>query len=68
MADFCKQCSIELFGEDSGDLAGLSRPEDTANGMYASAICESCRHEGVCQVNHEGTCMRRPAHVISTED
>ena len=23
MADFCKQCSIENFGEDSGDLMGL---------------------------------------------
>ena len=54
MADFCKQCSIEIFGTDFGDLAGISTPEDTANGMYAVVLCEDC---GPCQVNHAGECI-----------
>lgn len=54
MSDFCKQCSIELFGEDLGDLKGLSKPEDTRDGLYAMTICEGC---GPNQVDHEGTCV-----------
>lgn len=54
MADFCKQCSITEFGEDYGDLAGLSTPEDTAAGLYPIVICEGC---GVIQVNHLGECI-----------
>lgn len=54
MADFCKQCSIDIFQKDFGELAGLSKPENTANGLYATAICEGC---GVIQVNHLGECI-----------
>jgi hypothetical protein len=54
MADFCKQCSIDMFGEDFGDLAGVSKPEDTFQHKYAVVICEGC---GCIQVDHEGQCV-----------
>jgi len=56
MADFCKQCSIDHFGEDLGDLSGLSSEEDTRKGMYAVVICEGC---GPCQVDHTGKCVSK---------
>ena len=54
MADFCRRCSIETFGEDFGDLAGLSTSEDTANGLFAVVLCEGC---GPTQVYHTGKCI-----------
>lgn len=37
MADFCKECSIENFNADYGDLLGLCQ-----DGEYAWVICEGC--------------------------
>jgi len=54
MADFCKQCSIGNFGEDFGDLAGLSTEEDTDNNLYCLVLCEGC---GPIQVDHNGSCI-----------
>lgn len=54
MADFCKQCSIDMFGEDFGDLAGLSSKEETERGLFALVLCEGC---GPAQVDHEGKCI-----------
>ncbi|MDW9531939.1 hypothetical protein RWE87_13735 [Sinorhizobium meliloti] len=54
MADFCRQCSIDTFGEDYRDMAGISKPEDTAQELYAQVICEGC---GVTSVDHEGVCV-----------
>jgi hypothetical protein len=51
MADFCKEHSIEIWGKDYRDLAGITAPEDTAAGNYAHVICESCGH---VLVDHEG--------------
>ena len=51
MADFCKQCSINNFGEDFKDLAGITKPEDWAKGLAAVVLCEDC---GVIQVDPEG--------------
>lgn len=51
MADFCKDCSIEIWGEDTGDLAGLSTEEMTKQGLYISALCEGC---GPIIVDHTG--------------
>jgi hypothetical protein len=53
MADFCKQCSIELFGEDTQDLTNLNNgplPE----GFGIPAICEGCGY--IC-VDLEGNCV-----------
>lgn len=57
MADFCRQCALDMWGPDpvyGRDLAGLSSPEDTAKGLYAVVICEGC---GYIQVDHEGNCV-----------
>lgn len=37
MAEFCKDCSIVLFGHDTKDLAGIARP-----GHLAMVLCEGC--------------------------
>jgi hypothetical protein len=54
MADFCKQCSIEIFGEDFGDLSDITTEAETKEGYYALVICEGC---GIIQVDHEGKCI-----------
>ena len=51
MADFCKECSIEMWGSDTGDLAGLITKEEVDQGMGVPVICEGC---GVILVDHEG--------------
>lgn len=52
MADFCKKCSEDTFGEDFGDLANLCKP-----GEVVAALCEGCDHGGNCAVDHEGKCQ-----------
>ena len=54
MADFCKQCSIAMFGKDFEELAGASTAEDTANGLYTYQLCGTC---GFVRVDHEGKCV-----------
>lgn len=55
MADFCKQCSLRIFGEDYRELADLITAEDTAKGFVSSVvICEGC---GPIQVDHNGVCV-----------
>jgi hypothetical protein len=49
MADFCHDCSIELFGQDARDLVGLCKP-----GEHVGVICEGC---GPTHVDNEGVCM-----------
>lgn len=51
MADFCMRCSIDLFGEDLGELARLTTPEETQRCIYAHALCEEC---GPIYVDHTG--------------
>lgn len=52
MADFCKECSIEIFGEDFKDLANINTPEDSDKKLYAYVLCEGC---GPILVDHTGT-------------
>lgn len=52
MADFCKQCSIENFGEDFGDLADLTEGDDTC---IVHVICEGCGFR--CIVDYKGQCV-----------
>lgn len=54
MADFCKQCSLELFNEDCEDLRGLITEEEVRDGKGALVICEGC---GPTLVDHEGKCI-----------
>lgn len=51
MADFCKKCSIEMFGSDTKDLEGLITEEQFKSGYAATVCCEGC-----CAgyVDHEG--------------
>lgn len=52
MADFCIQCWGEA--EYCGDLSGISKPSDTAKGLYASVLCEGCVN---ALVDHTGRCV-----------
>ena len=54
MAEFCKQCSEELFGKDFGDLKDITKQEDVDLGMYCVVICEGC---GITQVDPDGKCV-----------
>ena len=59
MADFCKQCSTELFGEDFGDLKGIGEltPEQREDGGWGfGALCEGC---GSTLVDEAGQCILR---------
>lgn len=49
MADFCKQCSIDIFMEDFGDMKGIA-PE----GSHVRVLCEGC---GFTWVNCDGACV-----------
>lgn len=54
MADFCKECSIETFGEDFGDLVGVTPPEANDRKRWRITLCEGC---GPIQVDHLGRCI-----------
>ena len=54
MADFCKQCCIEMWGEDTGDLANLGPVENLKDGEGWAALCETC---GGTVVAQDGTCI-----------
>ena len=56
MADFCKHCSIEMFGKDFEDFAGLTTEEDWYKGEAVVALCEGC---GPIQVDPEGQCVSK---------
>lgn len=53
MADFCKECSIEFFGKDTKDLAGINTLEYDKQGLYSMVLCENC---GPTLVDTEGVC------------
>lgn len=54
MADFCAQCSVDIFGEDFGDLAGLGDGTALKPGEGWLALCEGC---GPTCVDPEGRCI-----------
>lgn len=60
MAAYCKECSISIFGEDLGDLAGISTEEDTKRGVYRRVMCEGCLYSPLIHVDHTG---QRVAYV-----
>jgi hypothetical protein len=66
MADFCRQCSEQHFGQDFKELANLMSEEDAAKGFAASALCEGC---GAIQVNQNGECISPdcdcPGHAVA---
>ena len=68
MADFCQQCSEEIFDQDFKELAGIT-PFDAWNDDKASVVlCEGC---GPIQVDPEGRCVSSDClkkHSQSEED
>ena len=54
MADFCKQCTEELFQVGHNDLSELLTEEEEAEGYMATVLCEGC---GPIQVNRAGECL-----------
>ena len=54
MADLCKQCSIELYGRDFGDLKGITSKKDWEQGKATVVLCEGC---GIIQVDPDGRCI-----------
>lgn len=54
MSEFCKQCSLDLFGEDYHDFRNLTTTKDDKNCAYAQVLCEGC---GVILVNSDGECV-----------
>jgi len=54
MADYCKQCALKMFGDDTRDLAGLSTADHTKRNLFVPVICEGC---GFIYVDHEGNCQ-----------
>lgn len=56
MADFCMQCSIDLHGDDFGDLADITSKEGAEKGFYCVVLCEGC---GPIQVDDRGGCVSK---------
>lgn len=54
MADYCQQCSLEIFGEDFKELAGITTAENEHDKEYAVVLCEGC---GPIQVDNDGVCL-----------
>lgn len=65
MADYCKQCSLDIFGMDYRELAGITQKEEWEQGRAASTICEGC---GAIQIDPDGNCASedclRPGHSV----
>jgi hypothetical protein len=55
MADFCLQCSLDMFDKDFKDLATLGEDGDKLpRGFGYAAICEGC---GFILVDNFGVCL-----------
>lgn len=65
MADFCKQCSEDLFSKDYGDMKGLITEERFKEGYSAYVICEGC---GGTFVDHEGRCISKDCMKMGHEE
>lgn len=59
MADFCKECSIDTFGQDFGDFADLVTESEVAKGIGAYVLCEGC---GYIRVDHFGCRIELKGH------
>lgn len=63
MADFCRQCVKDLWGEDASDFVNITPEKDWSAGKAVQVLCEGC---GWIQVNPEGECVSedcmRPGH------
>lgn len=65
MADFCKQCSLELFGKDFEDFKGATTETDVKNKLAAVVLCEGC---GPIQVDPDGACISEDCYEKGHKD
>ena len=65
MADFCRQCSLEFFGADYGDMEALGDDKDLKPGMGWSVLCEDC---GPIVVDRAGSCIAEWCHKHGKEN
>ena len=65
MADFCQECSLDLFGEDFQDMYGLTSLQAFTEGKAASVLCEGC---GWIQVDPEGDCLSEDCLKANSEN
>lgn len=63
MLEYCQQCSLELFGMDRKDLAGIVSESDFKAGHVPYGTCAGC---GLIQVDATGSCVDSacPKHGI----
>lgn len=54
MSDYCKECGLEIFGEDTRELAGLGNGKPLQPGEGWTALCEGC---GGTVVDEDGKCI-----------
>ena len=54
MADFCQQCSQEMFGEDFKELANMGDDTPLKPGWGYQVLCEGC---GPTLVDNDGKCI-----------
>ena len=56
MADFCKECTKEMFGEEvKNDFNGLITQKEVDAGFVMRVLCESC---GLVEVGPDGAVLR----------
>lgn len=54
MADFCKQCSEEMWGHDNRDLAASEHDIELGGYKRLYTLCEEC---GPTMVDRDGKCI-----------
>jgi hypothetical protein len=62
MADWCKQCSDEMFGPENPDYVTYEKPPGPGEAYFC--LCEGC---GPTMVNEKGECIA-PDCLIHGED
>lgn len=58
MADFCKQCNLELFDLNESDFGPYEEIQETGVGYIV--LCESC---GPTIVDHNGICVNPKCEI-----
>lgn len=54
MANFCRQCSLDMFDKDYKELANITTKEFWKQRKACVAICEHC---GPIQIDPDGNCV-----------
>jgi hypothetical protein len=65
MAEFCQECSYELFGYDTKDFANPNMEKANEEGNYLAYLCEGCGH---ILVDHKGFRQSKKDSEYSSKD